>query len=101
MYGANRRGRQTDVDAASDSSSCVSGASLFAGSCVSSTKSSCIAGSSKKRQTGVKADDETLAELLKKKGKPGKGRVQNPELVQRVVNFLLNFYIVIRSILCL
>ena len=79
MYGANRRGRQTDVAAASDSSSCVSGASLFGGYCASSTKSSCVAGSSKKRQTGEKAeDDEILAELLKKKGKTRKGQSPKP-----------------------
>ena len=32
MYSANTQSKQTDVSAVSDSSSCVSGASLFAGS---------------------------------------------------------------------
>ena len=70
MHSANRQSKQADVAAVSDSSSCVSGASLFAGSRASSSKSSCVGGSSKRQpHVGKNNDDETLAELLKKKGR--------------------------------
>ena len=79
MYSAYRQSKQTDVSAVSDSSSCVSGASLFAGSRASSTRSSCVGSSSKRQQTVENTnDDETLAELLKKKGKNRKGQGSKP-----------------------
>ena len=76
MYSANRQSKQTDVSAVSDSSS---GASLFAGSRASSSKSSCVGGSSKRQHPVEKTnDDETLAELLKKKGKNRKTQGSKP-----------------------
>ena len=79
MYSANRQSKQADVSAGSDSSSCVSGASLFAGSRASSSKTSCVGGSSKRQPPVEKTnDDETLAELLKKKGKNRKGQGSKP-----------------------
>ena len=79
MFSANRQSKQTDVSAVSDSSSCVSGASLFAGSRASSSKSSCVGGSSKRQPPVEKTnDDKTLAELLKKKGKNRKRQGSKP-----------------------
>ena len=78
-HSANRQRKQADVAVASDSSSCVSGASLFAGSRASSSKSSCVGGPSKQQSPVEKTNgDETLAELLKKKGKNRKKQGSNP-----------------------
>ena len=76
LCGANRHSSRAVTGELSENCSCVSGEKLFAGARAASSKSARVAGTSKSRPSVCGThSDESLAQLLKKKGKCRKGRI--------------------------